>query len=502
MQRRKIRLVLLLTLVILASISLAACSNQSAQTKLVTATVKRGEIVQTVSADGSLSLVQDRKLTFEASGKITEVNVTEGDRVTKGQVLVKLDTTSLERTVKSAELGVSAAEIAVKSAEIDRNQAGQSVKSAENALNQAQIGVTIARTNLELANNSYWRVIAPNPYQTYQFVVPDSLDSLRIAEERLKEAQDEFKKAVQGQQYSLPYIEEKLSNAKTLLSDAATKLGWGIEAGTRPAFADYWTLRSLELQINNAKSALDNANGAVVTARVALDNAKDVQNKAGLAVDNATNNLERAKGELDRARDELKKTTMTAPFDGVIARVNVKVGEVLSSVNYASTVGIEIIDSVRMEISVKVDEVDVPNVKLGQKATITVDALPDTKLEGVVAAISSLPDVEGGVISYKVKTSLNVPQEMGLKSGMSATADIIIAQRSNVLLVPNRAIDKDSQGNATVEVVVNGQTQMRTVVTGISDNFNTEIKEGLNEGDVVVEARIQPDTSGGILGGF
>lgn len=500
--QRRIKLISLLLVITLIAISMAACTGQDPQVKLVTAEVKQGNIAQTVSADGSLSLIVDRKLTFETGGKIIEVNVAEGDRVTKGQVLIKLDTVSLERSIKSAEQGVTAVEIALKSAEIDREQAAQSVKSAEDAVKQAQIGVTIAQTNLELANNNYWKLISPNPYQTYQWVVPQVVDSLRIAEERMKEVQAEFDKAMQGQQYSLTDIKEKLTNAQTLLSDATAQLGWGIDAGTRPTFADYWTLRSLELQINNAKSALNNANASVTAATSAVENTKDLQSKAVLGIDNAKNNLDRAKAELDRARDELKKTMMTAPFDGVVAKVNVKVGDTLSSVNYSSTIGIELIDPVRMEISVKVDEIDVPLVKLGQKATITVDALSDIELEGTVAYISPLPDIEGGVTSYRVKTSFNAPQEIGLKSGMSATADIIIAERINVLMVPTRAIDKDAQGNATVEILVNGQTEMRKVVTGISDNFNTEIKEGLNEGDVVIEARIQPQNSGGLLGGL
>jgi macrolide-specific efflux system membrane fusion protein len=72
---------------------------------------------------------------------------------------------------------------------------------------------------------------------------------------------------------------------------------------------------------------------------------------------------------------------------------------------------------------------------------------------------------------------------------MSATADIVINERSNVLLVPNRAISKDSQGNPIVEVMVNGEIERRPVVTGISDGFETEIVAGLNEGEVVVERR-------------
>ncbi len=514
MQKRRFKLVSWLTLISLAIISLVACTGQAPQAQIITATVKRGDIVQRVSADGSLALIQDKKLTFETSGKVTEVNVEEGAGVTKGKALAKLDTISLERAVRMAELAVKSSEVDlqqaehnVKVAEIDLKQAELNVKASEANLSQAQLGVAAAETNLELANNNYWKLITPNPYYTYQFVVPESVDALRVAEARLKEAQDEFQKALTGQPYSPAYIQDKLANAQTILSDATTKLGWGIEAGTRPAFADYWTLRNLQLQIDNAQSALDNAKGAIVTAGIGLDNAKSMLNKAGLAVDNARSisnkaqlAVDRAKYDLDTAKDALGKAIMTAPFDGVIAKMDVKVGDVLSSINYAAVTAFEIIDPSRMELSVKVDEVDVPYVKLGQKATINVDALPDSKLDGIVTSIGSLSNVEAGVVSYEVNTSFEVPKGLVLKDGMSATADIIIAQQKNVLSVPSQAVKIDSQGKATVEIIVNGQTQTRPVVTGISDNFNTEIKEGLSEGEIVVEARVKPET-GGLLGG-
>jgi len=96
---------------------------------------------------------------------------------------------------------------------------------------------------------------------------------------------------------------------------------------------------------------------------------------------------------------------------------------------------------------------------------------------------------EGGVILYEVKIGLNVSEDSDLRVGMSASAAIVIDERNNVLLVPDRAIKQDSEGNPIVEVMVNEQIEERTVVTGISDGFKTEIVEGLNEGEVVVERR-------------
>ncbi len=101
------------------------------------------------------------------------------------------------------------------------------------------------------------------------------------------------------------------------------------------------------------------------------------------------------------------------------------------------------------------------------------------------------------MVVYEVKISFDVPEDYGLKAGMSASADIVIDERSNILLVPSRAITQDSQGNPVVKVVFNEQIEERPVVTGISDGFDTEIVSGLSEGDVVViETKAKPSAPG------
>ena len=106
------------------------------------------------------------------------------------------------------------------------------------------------------------------------------------------------------------------------------------------------------------------------------------------------------------------------------------------------------------------------------------------------------------MILYEVEISFDAAEGSGLKSGMTATADIVIEQRSNALLVPSRAITQDSSGNHIVKVMVGEEIQERSVVIGISDSYNTEIVSGLSEGEVVVEERkVKPESAGGIFGG-
>jgi HlyD family secretion protein len=144
-----------------------------------------------------------------------------------------------------------------------------------------------------------------------------------------------------------------------------------------------------------------------------------------------------------------------------------------------------------MELVVEVDEIDIPKVKTGQEAIITLDALPDAEFIGEVTTIFPLPKEVGGVVLYDVKIKFDVPEGSGIRVGMSAEADIVLAKRSNVLLIPDRAIEEDEEGRTIVKVMVGEEIEERPVEIGISDGFDTEIISGLREGEVVIETRVK-----------
>jgi HlyD family secretion protein len=136
--------------------------------------------------------------------------------------------------------------------------------------------------------------------------------------------------------------------------------------------------------------------------------------------------VEKAQAALDTANYNLGNAIIIAPFDGVIAQVNVILGDFLSPANYATKIAIEIIDPSRIELDANVNEIDMPNVKLGQKVNIMLDALPNQQFGGTVYSIVPWPTVEGDVVSYEVKISVEMPEGSALQAGMSGEADIII----------------------------------------------------------------------------
>jgi HlyD family secretion protein len=433
--KKKVKVGLILALACLALVSLTTCGGQTVESQTQYVEVSQGNLVLSVSADGTLSFVTDRKLTFGTSGTITEVNVEEGDRVSQGEVLARLDTTSLELAVKTVE-------IAVKTAEV----------------------------NLEIATNEYRKITYPYTYRTFAIDVPDALAAVGDAQRELDEALEVMQQlGLSQEQYSWEQywdVWHRLNQAQDRLTEAKEKLARGegvdvFESGFIP-ITSFWILRAAQLGMEQAQLALDSA-----------------------------------KNDLIRAENELDKAVIVAPFVGVIGAVNVKVGDKLSSMDYATKTIVELIDPTSMELNAEVDEIDVPDVRREQKAVISVDALPDEQFEGVVTSVSLLPREEAGLVLYKVKIDFDVPDGSGLKAGMSATADIIVHQRENVLLVPERAVERDSQGNPMVWVKLNGQIEERPVVTGTSDGLQTEILDGLDEGEiVVVEKQAKPEPTG------
>jgi multidrug efflux pump subunit AcrA (membrane-fusion protein) len=220
-----------------------------------------------------------------------------------------------------------------------------------------------------------------------------------------------------------------------------------------------------------------------------------------------------AEKSLNQDQKQLDKAVITAPFDGVVASVDAEAGDTITTVNKI----IHLIDTSNMELVVELDEIDIPGVRVNQDAVIELDALPEIEIMGKVTSIYPLPRMESGMVLYDVKVNFVVTSEFGVKIGMSASIDIVINERNNVLMVPARAITQDrggtmvveviqnkqveaitqdKEGNIVVKVVQEEQVEARPVITGIINDVETEIISGLQEGEVVLlKIKARPQSS-------
>jgi HlyD family secretion protein len=191
--------------------------------------------------------------------------------------------------------------------------------------------------------------------------------------------------------------------------------------------------------------------------------------------------VEQSKAALEQAKLRLADAILVAPFSGTVLSIGAEVGEVVS----AATPVVVLADLERYYIDASVDETDIGLVQVGQDATISLDAFPDMKLTGKVTRIDPLGKVSQGVVSYAVEvevTSTNVP----IRPNMTAIVDIVVARKEGVLVVPNRAVRRDTAARYSVEVLRGDQVEQRTVTIGLSNELVTEIVSGLREGEEVV----------------
>jgi macrolide-specific efflux system membrane fusion protein len=198
-----------------------------------------------------------------------------------------------------------------------------------------------------------------------------------------------------------------------------------------------------------------------------------------------------------------------APIPGVVNGLSLQIGSVITAQsNTSGTSASQKIASVLTDatptITVNLTEIDVPKVKIGNKATITVDALTGKTYTGTVISIDTVGSVSSGVTNYPavIKLDTKVPE---MFTNMSAQANIITATKDNVLLVPVSAVQTQN-GEMTVRVLKNGQISQSPIVTGLASDTQTEIISGLAEGDTVVTSITSAQTGTGqtqsIFGGF
>jgi HlyD family secretion protein len=205
--------------------------------------------------------------------------------------------------------------------------------------------------------------------------------------------------------------------------------------------------------------------------------------------------LSQVRAQLDQARDRLAKTRVYSPIDGTITTLDIKVGEtaISSSTNIPGSNLMTIANPASIHTEVNVDEADIANIEIGQKARIYAIAYPDTPVEGVVASIAVSAKVAEGQQgqSFAVKIRLLTPGKITLRPGMSCRAEIFAATKEDVLAAPIQAIivEEDLTLNETrrhVFVNRDGVARRVDVEVGLADDTYQEITSGLTAGDDVI----------------
>jgi HlyD family secretion protein len=271
-------------------------------------------------------------------------------------------------------------------------------------------------------------------------------------------------------------------------------------------------------QYDQAKSAFDSA-----AATIETDKARAAQAKAQMASSNER--IRQYQASLTRASDVLSKTEYVAPYDGLVTNLPVREGEtvVMGIQNSPGSTLMTVADMSVITAEVKVDETDIVNVKIGQPAEITIDAVPKKIFHGTVTEIGNNAIIRSSGLStsqvttgsqeakdFKVVVTLTDPAA-NLRPGLSATAKITTSTVKDAVSIPIQALtvrqkadlEQKPKGSGTVQaasadtkkdkeeiqgvfVINNKKAEFRKVETGVTGTTNIEVKDGLKPGDEIV----------------
>lgn len=395
-----------------------------------------------VAASAVVVPAQEARLAFSASGKVLEVNVAVGDSVKAGQTLASLDTTDAQLAVAQAE-----ADVATAQANVDLVQATEPTRvaaniaaaelallDAQNALAelkqnaplesaQAQLALANAQTALDDAQHDRDQMNYPRANET---TIDEAQAHYDLMEEELAQAQSAYDNVKDRPVDDRDRAQalKNLNAAKFERDKALATLNWylGKNSDLDLAQADA-QLALAQAQLAAAQNHWDEVKDGPAARIVALAEARianaqaqlDLANAPGSTAQLALAQLNAARARLTTAQAQLTKMAIVAPFDGVIASLNIHAGE-WAQISQPILVLVDL-NHLRIETT-DLSERDIPQVALGQPATVNFKALNED-VNGVVSAIAPLADTLGGDVVYKVTIELDT-LPAGLRAGMSA----------------------------------------------------------------------------------
>jgi len=513
------------------------------------ATVFVGSLSSETSASGQLLAQRDATLSFAmAGGEVKQVHVQVGDRVQEGQTLIQLDSDALERAVRKTEQtliiqqarlaelrrapseeDLAAAKAAVSSAQaqLDDLLAGPSdkeladakaaVESAQAQLDAALEGASdeqLAQARAALASAQAAERTAADLLAAQDERILLARQQLTMAEIDLESAKyfydalandwqhkdyADFSPEVEAYQDAQKAYDVALARFNLSLADINDSSYRAAQAQVAQAQANLAALTEentvaiakarqqlAAAQVNQINltedktTQLASARAQLAQAEANLARLQDGASEEQIAIAEAQ--VEQTRVVLGNARAQLEDAALTAPFDGVITGVYVAAGERVSGR------AVELIDPNSIEAILYVDEIDIGGISEGQVTIVTLESWPDLELSGTVTAIAPKARVQQEIVTYQVHVSLDSTALAGLsiRAGMTANADLLTAERTDVLLVPNRAISADRETGTYYANRINGdQTERTEVSIGLRDSQYTEITDGLQEGDKV-----------------
>lgn len=483
-------------------------SNETS-TQYITEKVQKGTLTVSVSGSGQISALNQVDVKAKTSGDITYIGVKAGQYVAAGALMAQVDTRDAQKAVRDAQASLESAQLSydqnVGSVSGIRGIKEKNQESLEETYDNGFNAVANVFADLPTIMTGLNSILTSYDYDRNQWNLDYYADAIRLYDKDISVVRDDtytkYQKARQAyDQNFIDYksvsrfsdeiqietiinqtyetsrlVSEAVKSASNLVQVYKDEM---IEAGRQPKTLADTHLSNLNGYVSKANSYIQSLN----SAKNNIQSAKETMAGTDFDIRTEEIQLNKAKDTLLDAQEKLAGCYVRAPFSGIVAKVNVKIGDSSSS----SAVATLITKQKIAEISL--NEVDVAKVAVGQKTTLVFDAIPDLTITGQVAEMDAIGTVSQGVVNYAVKIMFDTQDER-VKTAMSVSVAIITDIVQDALYVSNSAV-KQSDSTYYVEFLENGALRRQTVEVGLSNDTDTEIKSGVKEGDEIVKNTI------------
>lgn len=451
-------------------------------------TVERGDFPVTVIEGGTLQAVNEVTVRNEVDGTSRIIYIVpEGTYVKKGDLIVELDTETAEK-----ELNEQMIRYEDDKADFARSETDVIItrSTVESDIRKAELDVLFAKMDLE----KFEQIEREQEIRNAQIEIITAQESLKLAEERLE--------------WSKKLTDEGFETKSNLDRDAlaVTNQSLGLEkAESVKRMLSEFDLEKMEAEY---RSLLEEAEQELERVKKQGES-KISQALTQLEIDRRQMELGAAK--LAKMQEQMAATKMYAPQDGLIVYAmnnnrysNESIIEEGATIRQRQSI-VKIPDTSKMQVEIKVHESYVNQVEVGQKAFVVLDSLPDERFQGEVTRISVLPDAQSrwGNSSLKVYTTeiLITDKLPDVKPGVSARAEIVVADLKNVIRVPIQCVTT-VKGKQVCYVKSLGGPEPREVEIGLFNNKFIEIRKGLEAGERVLLSPpldTNTDLGGGVI---
>ncbi|AHM67835.1 HlyD family secretion protein [Paenibacillus jamilae] len=450
-KRRLKRIIGIFVLIIIAGIGGTVYMNRSKEKPVEgpanqIVQVQKTNMTESLKVTGTVQASKEVNINFTnvEGAKLVAVNVKAGDSVKAGQVLARLDDSDARLQIKDAESNVAIAR--AKLEEAKRGPKTNDIELQKANVLKAQMAIKTAKNTMELEEAAAQK------------------ESAKVTLDKAQKDYDDQAYLVQNDAAA----ESDLATAKQNLDKAKLDMS------------------NVELQYKKAQTkqteAIEEAEMGYKTALIQLKAAQSPPEASN--IQSAQASLLQAETALEQKKSVLSKLQVTAPWDGIILKVN---GDVGTSPT-APFIVMNNSNTGAMKVLAKVNESDIAKLKTGLQATMHSNSFPDKQFKGEVLFVSPEPVTESNVTTYKIELSLD-SQKIRLQPGMNMDVSLLLAEHKNALSVPLFALRSEG-GVDGVYVAKNAANpvdyEFRPVKLGVYTADQAEIKSGVKDGETIV----------------